>query len=552
MMRMVADASDDLVQAEQRRFASFKLADRLHQSSDDLTRMVRSYVVTADPVYKKRFELILNIRNGSVPRPLGYDNAAWGWSGVNENEPSGQAASVDSLMRQLNFSEREFEVLASARLESDRLAAMEMEAMRAVDEWRADSEAKRFGKPANQWARERVYGDEYRSAKKKILTSVDQFLKMLDERTRNEVETAVHEQRRCVYMAWGIGILAVITCVFTYFYLTHRVVNPVRDLVRHAKGLAKGDYGSHTELVACDEVATLATTFNGMSDAIQADMLQREKDQKKIAAAKTVIEAAYGKVKGDLQAAAKVQRSLLPDVMPETPGLDFAYAYIPCDELAGDTLNVLELDEHHVALYLVDVSGHGVQAALLAATLSHVLSPVQHSSSVLWSRDSSGRGNVIAPPRKVAERLNTRFPFDPELSQYFTFHYGVLDIRTLTYRFVSCGHPLPVFIGKGESPRFVNASGPGIGILPDPKFEETVVTLHPGDRMFFFSDGVLEAANSEDVDFKDGALLSNKSKFTSGNLDKVIHSLLDEAVAWADGKRLDDISAVGVEVKEAD
>ena len=65
-------------------------------------------------------------------------------------------------------------------------------------------------------------------------------------------------------------------------------------------------------------------------------------------------------------------------------------------------------------------------------------------------------------------------------------------------------------------------------------------------------DGVLEAANSEDVDFKDGALLSNKSKFTSGNLDKVIHSLLDEAVAWADGKRLDDISAVGVEVKEAD
>lgn len=543
-MNLLADARNAVAAAENRRYQSYQLADELRQSSDDLTRMVRSYVATRDPAYQQNFRDILAIRSGTLAAPPGYGRAAWSWATF-PPAPAGEARSLEQRMRDQNFADREFAVLLEAREESDRLAVLETEAMAAMDAARDQPDA---GEKARAWASQRVYGEEYRAAKTAIMTRIDEFFALLEARTAAEVQHAREVESSYLALAWSLGALAVAVCVGSFIYLSQRVVKPVHALVDHAVKLAGGDYGQHVEVPACEEVSVLARTFNTMSTAIESDIQRRVRQERELQMAKAEVEDAYVKIKADLLAASKVQRSLLPDVMPDSPGLTFAFAYMPCDDLGGDTLNVLELDERHVALYLVDVSGHGVQAALLASTLSHVLTPVQHSNSVLWTRDPVSDTMRIAPPKLVAERLNTRFPFDPEINQFFTIHYGVLDTRTLRYRFVSCGHPRPVLVAAGKPPEVVAASGPAIGILPAPAFVEKELQLATGDRLYFFSDGVLEATNATDVEFRDGALLDRLAGIKQVALDAGLEWLLGEVKAWAGGIQLDDVSAMALEV----
>ena len=103
----------------------------------------------------------------------------------------------------------------------------------------------------------------------------------------------------------------------------------------------------------------------------------------------------------------------------------------PSAWLAGDILNVFRLDERYVGLYLLDVSGHGVAAALLSVTVSRFLSPVRDPASLLWWREEADGSGVtryrLQPPARVAARLGERFPFDDKTGQFFTLVYGLLE-----------------------------------------------------------------------------------------------------------------------------
>src|SRR5207248_11458922 len=149
-------------------------------------------------------------------------------------------------------------------------------------------------------------------------------------------------------------------------------------------------------------------------------------------AANARLAGANGRMSRDLRAAAKIQEAFLPRRAPRVPGADFAWAYRPCDELAGDGLNVIPLGGGEVGLYVLDVSGHGVAAALLSVTLSRLLSPPSDPSSVLvkGGDDPDGVGPLPVPPAEVAEELGRRFPFDLANGQYFTMVYGLLDVIT--------------------------------------------------------------------------------------------------------------------------
>src|SRR3954452_9713974 len=104
----------------------------------------------------------------------------------------------------------------------------------------------------------------------------------------------------------------------------------------------------------------------------------------------------------DLGAAAKIQETFLPREVPRVPGTDFAWVYRPCDELAGDGLNVIPLGEGKVGLYVLDVSGHGVAAALRSVTLSRLLSPPSEPSSILMRAGEVRDRFDITPPAEVA------------------------------------------------------------------------------------------------------------------------------------------------------
>lgn len=93
------------------------------------------------------------------------------------------------------------------------------------------------------------------------------------------------------------------------------------------------------------------------------------------------------RVKRSLEAAAKIQRLFLPTAPPDVPGFDFTWEYRPCEELGGDMLNLVRLDDVHLGLYVLEVNGNGVPASLLATTVSKVMAAANDVSSILVQRD---------------------------------------------------------------------------------------------------------------------------------------------------------------------
>lgn len=550
-MKMLADARNTVAAVENRRYESYRLADQLRQSSEDLTRLARTHVATGDPRFKEWFYKIRAIRNGTEPRPLQYDRASWIWTlGQHENEPTGPPKSLEQLIQEQQFTDEECDMLREALHASDQLAQLEHEAMTVVEQNKLPSGViTPEGESPAAWALKRVLGEEYRTRKADIMRKIDAFFALQDARTMREVESARATEKAYLMTAWLIGTATIAACIASFFYLSRRVLLPVRQLATHAEDLTDGHYDRRAQVTGCTELESLAQSFNTMAGAIENDIAHRNRLEHNLELSKTDAEHAYQKIQSDLQAAAKVQQSLLPEIMPNIPSLSFAYTYMPCDTLGGDTLNVFDLDERHVALYLVDVSGHGVQSALLASSLSHMLAPVHQAHSLLWDYDAELNEYLIASPHTVAERLNKRFPLNPDISQYFTIHYGVLDTKTHRYRFISAGHPRPILVSRGKEPLLISAKGPAIGIQPSPTFEETELKLGSGDRLYFFSDGVLEAANAQGVPFQDAALFELLSTLHEVDLNSSLQRLLNNVQEWAGNVRLDDISAMALEVK---
>ena len=257
---------------------------------------------------------------------------------------------------------------------------------------------------------------------------------------------------------------------------------------------------------------------------------------------------ANGRMSRTLRAAAKIQQTFLPRDLPRVPGADFAWIYRPCDELAGDGLNIIPIADNKVGLYVFDVSGHGVASALLSVSLSRLLSsPSDPSSTLVRGGDLEDRFEITRPA-EVAARLNRLFPFDSATEQFVTMLYGVLSVATGEFCYVSAGHPGPVHLPLGADPMILESRGTPIGLADDP-YEERSVRLGAGDRLYLYSDGVPEAMDPAGKPFGDARLLEAIAQARSEPLRESVASLLGKITRWHGSESpQDDLSILAVEV----
>ena len=250
----------------------------------------------------------------------------------------------------------------------------------------------------------------------------------------------------------------------------------------------------------------------------------------------------------DLEAAAKIQKTFLPSAAPEVPGTEFVWCYRPCDELAGDGLNIIPLGDGKVGLYVLDVSGHGVSAALLLVTLSRLLSPPSEPSSILIRNRDALDPLDITPPAEVAEQLNRLFPYDTATEQFTTLLYGVLDVATGDFHYVSAGHPGLVHLPAGGSAVILDSPGFPIG-LAEEAYDERCIHLAEGDRLYLYSDGLPDAMNPAGEQFGHARLLEAIGRGKGEPLGEGIADLLGEIARWRAGERVhDDTSILAVEL----
>ncbi len=240
-------------------------------------------------------------------------------------------------------------------------------------------------------------------------------------------------------------------------------------------------------------------------------------------------------LKRDLQAAAEIQQAQLPKEMPDIDGYRFAWRFRPCEELAGDTLNIFWLDNTHVVVYVLDVCGHGVRASLQSFALNQDLRPVQNGPSLL-------------SPEEVFARLNAKYPMDMQTGMYFTILYGILDTQTGDFTFSSAGHPGPILIRQDQDPRIIETKSFPIGISTETEYASQTIKLLSQDKLILYTDGVVEAFNAANEPFGEDHLLKILLRNRNAAIEEMLQTVLRSLENWTCRVNPgDDVSLVGIE-----
>ena len=181
----------------------------------------------------------------------------------------------------------------------------------------------------------------------------------------------------------------------------------------------------------------------------------------------------------ELASAAEYVISLLPAPLTEK-SLRTDWRFFPSAQLGGDCLGYHWLDEDHFAMYLLDVCGHGVGAALLSVSAFNAL------------RSQTLPGTDFRSPRQVLLALNEAFPMEKQNNLYFTIWYGVYDRPARRLSFASGGHPPALLFPCDSEPVSLMTENYFIGGMPDVSYCEDSIPIAPGSRLYLFSDGAYE------------------------------------------------------------
>ena len=285
-------ALEEVEQAEILRFRSIQLADELRQSSDDLTRFARMYVQTANPIYIAFFSDVLDIRNGKVERPDGYEGVYWDivLSGDKTSIlERGEFPSIKDRMMELGFTYEEFDLLSHALSSSDDLTKIENEAFAAIDEAIAimDDESHER-KLLLDHAIQLLYSVEYLNAKAKIMKPISDFQVLVNERTAANFK-AVQGRERIILgstIAAIVGLFGLLTFLSLIIY--QRVLIRTARLSTTAEKIAAGNLQIRSGVSGNDELGILGTSFDHMVSEVSRyvgllseakDDMEKEKDR---------------------------------------------------------------------------------------------------------------------------------------------------------------------------------------------------------------------------------------------------------------------------------
>jgi hypothetical protein len=235
-------------------------------------------------------------------------------------------------------------------------------------------------------------------------------------------------------------------------------------------------------------------------------------------------------IEADLSRASGYVEAILPPPLAEGP-IQVEWRFIPTAELGGDAFGYRWLDDDRFALYLLDVSGHGAQAALHSVSAANAL------------RHGHLAGADFLAPESVLAKFNDSFQMTSHGGLFFTAWYGVYDRRDRRLRFASAGHPPPLLrrAAGGEIER-LKLRNPPIGMMPGLAYRSDERTLAVGDRLYLFSDGVFELRTDEGAEWGYEELVAVVARPGVAGLSECRRIEIDVRAALAGGAFDDDFS----------
>lgn len=226
--------------------------------------------------------------------------------------------------------------------------------------------------------------------------------------------------------------------------------------------------------------------------------MERELQEKNRLVSTTLseIQTIYDSIDRDLVEARNMQQSLVRERFRDYGAAEVSLLLQPCGHVGGDLVGMFQPDDNTVAIYSIDVSGHGIASALLTARLASYLSDGSPEQNIT-SASAPGGKTRLRDPEEVAFLLNTMMLEDMPTEHYFTMIMSYLDLTTGKVVLTQCGHPNPVILRPDGSVEYLGDGGMPIGLIRGSKYERFEIDLSPGDRLMFYSDGFTEAENEK-------------------------------------------------------
>ncbi len=329
------------------------------------------------------------------------------------------------------------------------------------------------------------------------------------------------------------------------------------ELCRRARSLDRDRYLHILVLTARTQREDLVTALQAGADAFLHKPVDLAELQAQMKVALRIIDLqdqatrrmeelnqARSQVEHDLEAAGRIQRSMLPAGPPPVPGVQFAWAFESSGQVGGDMFGVVDLGAGRVGLYVLDVCGPGASAAMLAVSIGWVM----RSSGVLRAGTSGGATPLT--PEEVARNLNSRFPVISWSDQFFGLVYGILDTGNLSFTCLRAGHPPPVRISaQGIAPLAVPL-GPLLGVLPEAELEARSAqhAMQPGEVVLLYTDGLLRVLGKDDAHAPVSELVSFLEPWRDQGVAAIVEALRARVQETRQVGLQDDVTVVGFEI----
>ena len=323
----------------------------------------------------------------------------------------------------------------------------------------------------------------------------------------------------------GFSALAAAAFAFSVFVSVFIAASLTRTLTRAVHALQvgtthvnQGDFSYRIPVSGSDQVSDLARSFNSMTASIER-LIEDSKRRQHLEA--------------ELEIAREVQAKLFPGQRPDLEGLEVLGVCRPAESVSGDFFDYVRLDSNSLAVSFGDVSGKGISAALVMASLHAIV----RTQLALLLPDQPDAFRVAAA--QVVGGANRQLVADTAPEKYSTLFFGAYDARTATLAYSNAGHLPPLLVRNGEvAPLDVN--GMVVGIFPDASYTASSLTLRSGDLLVAFTDGVTEPENEAGTEYGEERLRENLRSTGGLSASEVIDRVMNDVLAWTGDSALQD------------
>ncbi len=260
-------------------------------------------------------------------------------------------------------------------------------------------------------------------------------------------------------------------------------------------------------------------------------------------AALAELQGLYDALDRDLMEARRLQQSLLRKREHAFEGAHLSLLLQSSGHVGGDMVGTFTISPTRIGIYSIDVSGHGVAAAMLGARIVGLFAGGEHNQNIALSRDPVTGQMQPCAPHEVALRMNDLMLEEIDTDSYLTIGYADIDLQTGRVRLVQAGHPHPLIQRRNGQVELLGEGGLPIGLVPAASYTTVNATLQPGDRLFLYTDGITECTNRDGEEFGEAGLEATLRRLATSQGADLLDALKWELTTWAGKEEFgDDVS----------